>query len=65
MDNPAIQGLITIIVGVGGCIGYFYFSNQILEKEKEDLAWNVNQMIFSFTSFSDQSDFSENRNKGI
>ena len=26
MDNPAIQGLITIIVGVGGCIGYFYFS---------------------------------------
>ncbi|NRA99965.1 MAG: sugar ABC transporter permease [Rhodobacteraceae bacterium] len=32
MDNPAIQGLITIIVGVGGCIGYFYFSNQILDK---------------------------------
>ena len=30
--NPAIQGLITIIIGVGGCIGYFYFSNQILDK---------------------------------
>jgi alpha-glucoside transport system permease protein len=30
--NPAIQGLITIIVGVGGCIGYFYFSNQFLDK---------------------------------
>ena len=25
--NPALQGLITIIVGVGGCISYFYFSN--------------------------------------
>ena len=30
--HPAIQGLITIIVGVGGCIGYFYFSNQFLDK---------------------------------
>lgn len=30
--NPALQGLITIIVGVGGCIGYFYFSNQLLDK---------------------------------
>ncbi len=30
--NPAFQGLITIIVGVGGCIGYFYFSNQFLDK---------------------------------
>jgi alpha-glucoside transport system permease protein len=30
--NPAVQGLITIIVGVGGCVGYFYFSNQILDK---------------------------------
>jgi alpha-glucoside transport system permease protein len=30
--NPALQGLITIIIGVGGCIGYFYFSNQFLDK---------------------------------
>ena len=30
--NPAIQGLVTIIVGVGGCVGYFYFSNQFLDK---------------------------------
>lgn len=30
--HPAFQGLITIIVGVGGCIGYFYFSNQFLDK---------------------------------
>ena len=30
--NPALQGLLTIIVGVGGCIAYFYFSNQFLDK---------------------------------
>jgi alpha-glucoside transport system permease protein len=26
------RALITIIVGVGGCVGYFYFSNQFLDK---------------------------------
>jgi len=30
--NPALQGLLTIIVGVGGCIGYFYLSNQFLDR---------------------------------
>ena len=30
--NPALLGLVTIIAGVGGCIGYFYFSNVILDK---------------------------------
>ena len=30
--HPALQGLITIIVGVGGCIGYFYVSNIFLDK---------------------------------
>ena len=30
--HPALQGLITIIVGVSGCVGYFYFSNQLLDK---------------------------------
>ena len=30
--NPIIQGIITIIVGVVGCIGYFYFSNLVLDK---------------------------------
>ena len=30
--SPAIQGLVTIIVGVGGCLAYFYFSNQFLDK---------------------------------
>jgi alpha-glucoside transport system permease protein len=30
--SPALQGLITIIVGVGGCVAYFYFSNLFLDK---------------------------------
>jgi hypothetical protein len=25
---PSIAGLVTIVIGVGGCLGYFYFSNQ-------------------------------------
>ena len=30
--NPALQGLITIIIGVGGCLAYFYGSNTILDR---------------------------------
>ncbi len=30
--HPALQGLLTIAIGVGGCIGYFYFANQFLDK---------------------------------
>ncbi|MFN7223538.1 MAG: carbohydrate ABC transporter permease [Paracoccaceae bacterium] len=30
--HPALQGLITIIIGVGGCVAYFYFSNLFLDK---------------------------------
>ncbi|MEM1387576.1 MAG: sugar ABC transporter permease [Pseudomonadota bacterium] len=30
--NPAVQGIITVVLGVGGCIGYFYFSNLFLDK---------------------------------
>ena len=30
--HPALQGLVTVILGVGGCVGYFYFSNQFLDK---------------------------------
>lgn len=30
--NPALQGLMTIAIGVGGCLAYFYFSNQFLDK---------------------------------
>ncbi|MCG7624696.1 MULTISPECIES: carbohydrate ABC transporter permease [unclassified Epibacterium] len=29
--HPAIQGLLTIAFGVGGCVGYFYLSNLILD----------------------------------
>jgi alpha-glucoside transport system permease protein len=30
--NPAFQALLTIVIGVGGCIGYFYLSNIFLDK---------------------------------
>ncbi|MBS0124396.1 carbohydrate ABC transporter permease [Thetidibacter halocola] len=30
--HPAIQGLLTIVIGVGACLSYFYFSNQFLDK---------------------------------
>ncbi len=30
--NPAVQALITIALGVSGCVGYFYFSNLVLDK---------------------------------
>ncbi|NBD30342.1 MAG: sugar ABC transporter permease [Alphaproteobacteria bacterium] len=30
--SPALQGLITILIGVGGCLGYFYLSNQLIDK---------------------------------
>lgn len=30
--HPALQGLMTIIFGVGGCVTYYYLSNQFLDK---------------------------------
>jgi alpha-glucoside transport system permease protein len=30
--NPALQGLLTIIIGVGGCVGYFWSANLLLDK---------------------------------
>ena len=30
--HPALQGLLIIAIGVGACIGYFYFSNIVLDK---------------------------------
>lgn len=30
--HPALLGLITIIAGVGGCLGYFFLSNLVLDK---------------------------------
>lgn len=30
--HPALQGLLTIAVGVGGCVGYFYLSNLFIDR---------------------------------
>lgn len=30
--HPAPQGIVTIFLGVGGCLAYFYFSNQFIDK---------------------------------
>lgn len=30
--NPIFQGLFTIVIGVAGCVGYFYASNLVLDK---------------------------------
>ena len=30
--HPALQGVLTIAIGVGGCVGYFYFSNLLLDR---------------------------------
>ncbi len=30
--HPALQGLVTIVFGVGGCLAYFYFSNVFIDK---------------------------------
>lgn len=30
--HPALQGLITIVVGVGGCLAYYYLSNQFIDR---------------------------------
>jgi alpha-glucoside transport system permease protein len=30
--SPVLQGILTIIIGVGGCVGYFYASNLVLDK---------------------------------
>lgn len=30
--HPALQGIVTILLGVGGCLAYFYFSNQFIDK---------------------------------
>ena len=44
--HPAIQGLLTIAFGVGGCVGYFYLSNVILDTfvfpaRGKDIAKNI------------------------
>ena len=46
--NTAIQGLIIILLGIGGCLGYFYLSNQLLDKvlfppRGENVGRNINR----------------------
>jgi alpha-glucoside transport system permease protein len=46
--HPALQGLITIMLGVGGCLGYFYLANQLLDKvifppRPDDAGRNINR----------------------
>ncbi|SNR27698.1 carbohydrate ABC transporter permease [Puniceibacterium sediminis] len=46
--SPVLQGFITIIVGVGGCVAYFYASNLILDKvifpaRHDDHGRNINR----------------------
>ncbi|SPJ25924.1 carbohydrate ABC transporter permease [Palleronia abyssalis] len=43
-----LQGLITILIGVGGCVGYFYLSNLILDRfifpaKGENIGRNINR----------------------
>ncbi len=30
--SPLVQGIMTVFIGVGGCVGYFFLSNLILDK---------------------------------
>jgi len=30
--SPVIQGALTIVIGVGGCVGYFFLSNLLIDK---------------------------------
>ena len=57
--NAVIQGLIIIIIGIGGCLSYFYLSNLLLEKvlfppRGENAGRNINRAnmirpwLFSF-----------------
>lgn len=46
--NPVFQGMLTILIGVGGCIGYFYLSNLVLDKvifpaRGENIGRNINR----------------------
>ena len=46
--SPLLQGALTIFIGVGGCVGYFFLSNLILDKvifpaRGEDIGRNINR----------------------
>ncbi|WGH78664.1 carbohydrate ABC transporter permease [Jannaschia ovalis] len=46
--SPLLQGILTIIIGVGGCIGYFWSANLVLDKvifppKGDDAGRNINR----------------------
>ena len=46
--HPALLALLTIVIGVGGCVGYFYLSNLFLDKvvfpaKGEDIGKNISR----------------------
>lgn len=46
--HPALQGLITILLGVGGCLAYFFLANQVLDRfifppRADDRGRNINR----------------------
>ncbi|WP_417719147.1 carbohydrate ABC transporter permease [Salipiger sp.] len=46
--SPMLQGILTILIGVGGCVAYFYFSNMVLDKvifppRKDDQGRNIHR----------------------
>lgn len=46
--NPAVQALVVILVGVGGCVGYFWLANLVLDKlifpaRGKDAGRNINR----------------------
>ncbi len=46
--HPALLGLVTIVLGVGGCLAYFYFSNVVLDRfifpaKGENAGRNINR----------------------
>ncbi|TYL49243.1 carbohydrate ABC transporter permease [Marinomonas sp. IMCC 4694] len=46
--SPMVQGLVTIVLGVGGCVGYFFLSNLLLDKvffpaRGENISRNINR----------------------
>ncbi|MFK7870796.1 MAG: carbohydrate ABC transporter permease [Roseobacter sp.] len=46
--SPLIQGILTVVIGVGGCVGYFFLSNLVLDKvifpaRGKDIGKNINR----------------------
>ena len=61
--SPVLQGLLTILIGVGGCVGYFWASNLVLDKvlfrpEGPNAGRNINRAnqirpwLFIFPAFA-------------